>query len=543
MKKISAIILASCLSFLPSCRSFFEPDLNNVLDAEDSYATRSMVYASFVGLFSLMQSVVPDIVVVSELRGDLIMPTGNAPDEYWDIYRYSPCAEGTLASPAPLYNIVVNCNDFLRNAISYNKSYPGVIPASTYRQMIAGTVALRTWAYLNIGKIYGSALYYDYSMNTEMDETSLTRLGFDELIDELIHFMNTGVDGINGLRMVNMNDIFGTTGVWTRVPVNPDALMMELYLWKKDYEMAAKRGLNMITGQALTAGTDNNTFTCSYLFGSPANGTNQWHQLFSLSPVNAHTKEGATAVFYDNTQRQPNPLYSIFSADPNCKYYLMPASALIARFSGKDYQTGINTVTDPRGSGVTYSSEMNDIVMNKYIKDRDLQSQDAPVYVYRAGEIFLMIAEALSGLGNYDAADAMINDGFQPYWVAGSKYNYPFDAPIYGFEKLKISHGVRGRLDLPAVNSSDSRFIGRSAEAEENLGARRRAVLDSIIVEETARELAGEGKRWFTMMRIARNSGRQDFLASLVSRKFTGGERQKFYEMMLEEKNWFIDCK
>ena len=60
--------------------------------------------------------------------------------------------------------------------------------------MIAGAVALRTWAYLNIGKLYGKAVYYDYAMTGETDLSKLPVLTFDELIPELIHFMNTGVD-------------------------------------------------------------------------------------------------------------------------------------------------------------------------------------------------------------------------------------------------------------------------------------------------------------------------------------------------------------
>lgn len=540
-KKIKKFILFLGMLSVASC-NFFEPTLDNVLDEDESYSSRGMVYASFVGLYSLLQTVAPDIIVMSELRGDLVMPTASAPDSFWEIYNYDIQAGNAAASPAALYNLVVNCNDFLRNVTAYNMKYPDEIPVVTYKQLIAGAVTLRTWAYLNIGKIYGEAYYFDYSMNGEMDLDKLDRLTFEQLIPELIYFMNTGVDDINGMRVVNINNIFGTSGIWTAVPINPDALMLELYLWNKDFELAAKKGINMITGQAVTAAGDANSFTCSYLYGSPDNGTNQWHHLFSRATVAANGKEGATIVLYDSSQRQPNPLCDFFSADPNSLYYLKPSSQLRGRFTGRDYQSGINIIADPRGQDVTYADQSGNSVVYKYLKARTIENYDAPVYIYRASEVFLMIAEALAALGNYDAADALINEGFNPYWVSGNKYDPPFDAPIYGFEKMRQSRGVRGRLDIPAVRSTDERFMGSIEETDvQSYNEKRHAVLDSLIIEETGRELAAEGKRWFTMMRIARNSDRPEMLAGFVSRKFSGANREHVYEMMKKKENWFID--
>ncbi len=163
---------------------------------------------------STLQDAAPKLLVLSELQGDLIAPTDQAPDDYWDVFRYDINSDNSVADPTPLYRIVLNCNDFMRNTIEYNASYPGVIPVTTYRQMIAGAVTLRTWAYLNIGKLYGKAVYYDYAMVGEVDLNELPVLTFEELIRELIYFMNTGVDNINGFRSVEVNDMFGTTGIW-----------------------------------------------------------------------------------------------------------------------------------------------------------------------------------------------------------------------------------------------------------------------------------------------------------------------------------------
>lgn len=537
MKLFKTILTVIFAASLISCESFFEQTPDNMLEADDNYTDRSNVYASFMGLMATLQDVAPKLVVASELQGDLLMPTDQAPDSYWEVYRYGVQPGNSVADPTPLYRIVMNCNDFMRNTIEYNTDYPGVIPVSTYRQMIAGAVTLRAWAYLNIGKFYGKAVYYDYAMTGETDLSKLPVLSFDELIPELIHFMNTGVDNVNGLRRVDINTMFGTTGIWGSVPISPDALMCELYLWNKDYESAAKKGINLITGQALTPAGDNNKFTLSEQFGK----TKEWHTLFSETPANPQTNEGLTMVLYDYSQRQINPLYSLFSSDATCQYYMKPTAVMTSRYTGRDYQSGAQIVRDPRGSGVSYETLQGETVLSKYTLNRTIQQQDAPIYIYRAAEIHLMIAEALTALGNYDAADAILCDGFKPYYVSGNRYNQPFDAPIYAFEKLKLGQGVRGRLSIPAVRSTDERFMGELDPDSPEYTGRRQMVLDSLIIEETARELAGEGKRWFTMMRIARNNNDPAMLARMVTRKFPVAERPAYAAKLEDPANWFID--
>lgn len=538
IRTLSSVLL---ISVLASCNGFFEPNLENRLEEQDNYSDMANVYASFMGLYAVVQDVAPKVVVLSELMGDLMTPTDQAPDDYWGVFRYENMSASSVADPAPLYQLVVNCNDFLRNTSEYNRKYPGVIKDNIYKQMIAGAVCIRTWAYLNIGKLYGEAVYYDYALIGETDLSKQPLLSFEQLVPELIHFMNKGVDNVSGLRNVDINNMFGTSGIWSVVPVSPDALMLELYLWNKDYESAAKRGINLITGQSLMAAGDNHKNTLSYQFGSNKNGLKKWSTLFSETPVAVHGKEALTIVLFDYTQRQVNPLYSLCSTDPACEYYIRPTNVLMNKYSGKDYQDGVNHVNDPRGTGVTIANEQGKRVLCKYIQDRDIQQQDAPIYLYRAAEIHLMIAEALNALGRYDAADAVLNEGFQPYWEAGNRFYQPFDAPIYAFEKMKAGRGVRGRLDIPFVKSVDERFVSGLEPDTEAYNMKRKAVIDSLIVEETAREFAGEGKRWFAMMRIARNSGRPELLAGMISSKFQSADRQRYYEMMMDSDNWFID--
>lgn len=527
---------------MPSCEGFFEKQPDNVMAGEDNYEDPSNLYGSFIGLLGTIQDAADHLIIVSELMGDLMTPTAQAPEEYWEVFRYQAAEGNPVADPAPLYRIVLNCNDFLRNTVEYNQKYPGVIPANSYRQLIAGAVTLRTWAYLNIGKIYGEAVYYDYAMTSEQDISQFPVLTFDELIPELIHFLTTGVDRINGLVRVDVDTILGVSGVlWRRMVIQADILLTELYLWNRDYEAAAKRGINLITSKGLLGISGNNqNFTCGYAWGSDINGTNPWRDLFFTSPVERHLREGLTIVFYNYNQLQTNQLQYLFSAVPPNVYYLAPTSAMTSLFSGRDYYTGTSVVTDPRGVNVSYGTEMGETVIMKYHSGREYYEHDAHIFLYRGGELHLMIAEALAALGNYDAADYIINCGFSPTHISGSTFDYPFDAPIYAYEGLKVGMGVRGRVDVPEIMSTSERFIGDLVEGMDGYEERRHFVLDSIILQETARELAYEGKRWFTAVRIARNSDRADLLAEVISGKFGRTEAAAYKDLLRDPKNWFI---
>ena len=65
-------------------------------------------------------------------------------------------------------------------------------------------------------------------------------------------------------------------------------------------------------------------------------------------------------------------------------------------------------------------------------------------------------------------------------------------------------------------------------------------MLDSLIAEEVALESAFEGKRWFTLLRMAKNSGQAAKLADQVCKKFPEGEREKYRQLLMNPENWFI---
>ena len=60
------------------------------------------------------------------------------------------------------------------------------------------------------------------------------------------------------------------------------------------------------------------------------------------------------------------------------------------------------------------------------------------------------------------------------------------------------------------------------------------------IADEVARELAYEGQRWFTLIRMGRNMGDTEFVADRVAGKFEEGEAERYKAILKNENNWFI---
>lgn len=546
---MTGVLIAGLLA--GSCDSYFDVPTDDMLEASDSYQERETVYAGLIGLATVFREVTEHHVVLSELLGDLMQPTTNAPDACWDVYRFKAGNGNEFASPRPYYTLVVNCNDFLRNVIAYNRNYPGTLGDNVYRGLISTALTYRAWAYLQLGKLFGEAVYYDISFVDNNGTFPQRVLKLDELVEELIYNLKNGVEGVNAFQTLDwktviapMEDNFDQ--MWNHVSIDANVLLTELYLWARDYTNAVKTGLNF-----LSAAGDNYKLTV----WRGDNKDRQWFKMFTGNFGGDHLKEICTLAPFDFERGQTGKLQYYFSNESPNVYYFQPHMNQLRRFSSQasrmsapsepdEKPTLLRTTDEQRLAGsVKYKNGQYTIA--KYSHERKNYEQDAPVYIYRAPELYLMVAEALSGLGgsnNIAAADSIINVGFQSSWVNGH-FEQPFEAPIYTSVFNKCP-GVRRRVviggDYIRYHVDTLAFPDKTEEQKLLRQQREKFVLDSLICEETALELAYEGKRWFTLLRIARNTGRPELLAKQVAAKFDAGESQVYERWLMDPQNWFI---
>lgn len=548
--KIITIFTVMCGITLSSCDNYFDIATEDMLDVSDAYKEKSTVYAGMMGLAATFRETADHHIILSELLGDLMKPTTSAPDECWDVYRYKATNGNNFASPAPYYKLIINCNDFLKHTIAYNKNYPSALATNVYRGMISSALTYRAWSYLQIGKIFGEAVYYDVVFTDDNEEIPSKVMKLDELVEELIYNLKNGVDGVNGFQTLDWNTLISpqntyTDETWSRVSIAADVLLTELYLWAKDYTNAAKTALNYVSNSGSNFKLD--------IFQSNNNNM-MWYKMFT-SPFSSNAiKEVCTYVPFNFEKRQTSNLQYYFSSLAPNVYYFMPTPYAQMRFLNQITGESKNELTGEtglvRGSDTyrrtgTFIYENGKSVIAKYHQAKKNYEHDSPIYIYRAPEIYLMIAEALGGLGgetNIAAADSIISVGLKSSWKT-DHFEKPFEAPIYG-KSLNVFPGIRGRAKMGAdfirYHVDTVIYPGKTEVEKIQKANREKFVLDSLIAEETALELAYEGKRWFTLMRIARNTENPAFLAQQAAKKFDTGEGQLYEKWLMNPENWFI---
>ena len=64
--------------------------------------------------------------------------------------------------------------------------------------------------------------------------------------------------------------------------------------------------------------------------------------------------------------------------------------------------------------------------------------------------------------------------------------------------------------------------------------------LCGLIADETALELAYDGKRWPALVRMARNLQDPSFLADRIVAKFDEAEQGRYRQLLSDPANWYI---
>lgn len=99
--KINILTIGTLLLTLvcSSCDNFFDIDTDEIAPEDKNYTAKNEVYSGLIGVAASFQQAADHYIVVSELLGDLIEPTSQAPVEFWDVYRYRATNGNSLVSP------------------------------------------------------------------------------------------------------------------------------------------------------------------------------------------------------------------------------------------------------------------------------------------------------------------------------------------------------------------------------------------------------------------------------------------------------------
>ncbi|MDR1272946.1 MAG: RagB/SusD family nutrient uptake outer membrane protein [Odoribacteraceae bacterium] len=519
---LHALILIPLAILGVSCDEFFALNTDDTLTEEQNYTELAELHSGFLGVAATFHDVVGHTVVISELMGDLMTPTSNAGDEYWDIFNHEVKANNSVASPAPYYRAIITCNDFLRHALEFNASKPGLIDENTFHSMLAEVIRYRIWCYLTLGKIYNEAIYFDFSISDKIDLNACPVWDLDKIVEQSTLMMEQGVLGVNLMLKLDWNLVIkGTTAAWNLMGINPSALLGELYLWGGKHDKALLTLMSLVSSDTRYAMAEI----------AAANRNTTWKN----NIMSSSSTEMVSVMPYSLTYNQKNMLPYYFSNVAPNLYYLAPTGRLREMYSysaNGDVYRRQATIGEENG---------RDVIVKYHAPGNPSRDYNAAIPLYRVADLYLMIAEAHNKLRLFgetidteyrEIAMCFINSGLKTYW-SGSNFKQPFgNAAVYA-TTLQTNAGIRGRIGAGNVNWRAALPVGASVDQTMRL-------IDSLIVNETALECAYEGKRWFTLVRMARHWNDPAFIADVVSRKVTGDNREAVRQRLMDEENWFI---
>jgi hypothetical protein len=468
-------------AIISSCEDFLNEVPGDKITADEHYKTSIDAFTSTVGAYSLLQEVMPNLVILNDLRSDLMTVTENFELDLRNINRHNIDIENKYNDPSGYYRIILNANEVLNN-LKNIQTYDRDFDSLSLALMTLNMVSLRSWAYFTLVRLYGEAAYIPQNMNSYDENYHFEYYTKDRMIDTLISHL----DPLLTYQDLLVNDE-GSIILYER------ALRGELYLEKGDYQNAILYLMDAIGDADIKTRFKMTEFK-----------DEDWQNIFVNSM--GQTSEVMSVIPYAYEDNQENPLSDIFFADR--KYLVKPTDYIVNLFSVQTTQKNATGDTY-RGEGISYDIKGEKLVVNKYSIDPN-EFSGADIIIYRAADIHLLLAEALNQTGEYEAALSIINDG----------YHTPA-----GWRRVD---GIRNRvlLTLKEMPTTDIKNT-----------------IEDIIMEERAMELAFEGKRWFDLVRVANRRG-ESYLAGKVSAKYSDPSvASAVYNKLMDKNNWYLPFK
>jgi starch-binding outer membrane protein, SusD/RagB family len=439
-KPATYLLIIYVICALPACEEFLTPELDSLITEERLYEDFFEYRSIALGMYGLQQDLVEQLIVLGELRGDLLTVTENAERDLIEINEFNVSKNNKYADPTNFFKLIAATNRFI-NILKVR--HPDVLdpksPVTNFDRLYGEALCMRAWTYFMVARIYGRVPFIHESLTT---------------IEEIRNYVNSPGTYTDSIFIVFSRDgyyndtIFNNTVELEKKFFDLDMVLdyftrqleneikavgvnharynndpsWEIVIWN-DYAKHTLLGMMYLTRGNLSRAEMNfrkvmvnNSTEFRYQITNTFSGVN-WKNIFT----NISNLEHIYIIRFNKADQRQHDLQRMFEPFAANQYQLKPTQKALdfwetswrgQQLNRNDLNPSLTRVTDPgipgdwfRGAGVSYN----------YFKGTQ---------ILRADEV----AEMLQYRANGDPRNVQnIMDGYRPYVNKYSINKNPYD--------------------------------------------------------------------------------------------------------------------
>ena len=459
---ITTRLALSALLFigLSSCQDSLDVSSREIVEASNNFQNVYDADNAIWGLYGKVSNLAENVVVLNELRADLLDVTPNATPDQVSLNNHNEDINNKYCNPSVFYEVILNANDILSN---FDKMLAEKkISNADYGPRYSDVMAIRCWTYLQLAIQFKEVPYVTnplISVDTLSNESSFPKKSIDELIPQLIaDMLSVPTLEINTVSTFYNKTIpdNGKTFYLNLQFINKHILLGDLYLWNDQYIEAAKQykaymdiadatsnkvNIKNKVSSWVWNGSNEPRFQVTYQRYKDMDVNsyrNMWKEIFFRPSTDAGTlgsiglqDEMIWMMSYSGSESSTSPFVKLFANSGQGEYQLRPSAYAIDSLWETQVQQSNGFVFDGRGRESSFDKVNGQQVALKYLYDYyDTYTTDANLtihmnyysitnpysktgkwFLYRAALLHLRYAEAANRAGYPRLAYALLNNG------------------------------------------------------------------------------------------------------------------------------------
>ncbi|MDX9882117.1 MAG: RagB/SusD family nutrient uptake outer membrane protein [Prolixibacteraceae bacterium] len=367
------VLIISLIFLTTSCEKFFEPDQAKIVRSGSFYKDWSEYRSAGMGLYALQQQLVDQIVILGELRGDLLEVTGNADRDLIEIQDFDVSPGNKYASPINFYRLISSCNKLLARLETAHPEVKDKSAAiSAYDRLYGEVLCMRAWAYFNAVRIYGKIPYIgtlspgkseieDYVNNGQIvivpeeiiygpdgyhndtiynDTIYLDKvwLGLPAVVDTFTSQLKTKVKAVGVIHNMDNADLTWDFTIWNYYAMQ--SLLGQMYLFDGNYGQA------IVHFNYIMYNYDSETSNIKFGLDSKFQ-KKLWRNIFT----DLDNYEHIFTLWFNKSYQQQNSLQKLFSPGVPNVYMIKPSSIAIQNW--ESVWDGMELIRNPLNPDLT----------------------------------------------------------------------------------------------------------------------------------------------------------------------------------------------